>query len=45
MPLGKSVWYRVKRTGKTTGVRLAFRGKGTVVEAKKMTGLKPKGKR
>lgn len=37
----KGVRFRVRRTGKTTGVRLGFRG-NKVVEHKKLTGLKPK---
>lgn len=37
----KGVRFRVHRTGKTTGVRLGWKG-GKVVEHKKLTGLKPK---
>ena len=42
MPL-KGARYRIKRTGTTTGGRLAFKGKSKVVEAKKVR-LKPKGR-
>jgi len=35
MPLGKGVRYRVKQTSKGP-VRLAFKGPGTVVEAKNL---------
>ena len=35
MPLGKGVRYRVKQTSKGP-VRLAFKGKGKVVEAKNL---------
>ena len=36
MPLGKSVRYRVVRRGKKK-IRLAFKGKGTVIEAKNLS--------
>lgn len=35
MPLGKGVRFRIKRTGKTTGVRLGFKG-NKAVEHKKV---------
>ena len=40
MPVPKGGRVRVKRTGKTTGVRLTFNRAGKVVETKKLTGLK-----
>jgi len=36
MPLGKGVRFRVKTTKSGKKIRLAFRGKGTVVEAKNL---------
>ena len=36
MPLGKGVRYRVKTTKSGKKVRLAFKGKGNVVEAKNL---------
>lgn len=45
MPVPRGGRVRVKRTGKTTGVRLTFNRSGKVVETKRLTGLKPRGKR
>ena len=46
MPVPRGSRVRVKRTGKTTGIRLTFApGSNKVTEAKRLTGLKPKGKR
>jgi hypothetical protein len=45
MPVPKGGRVRVKRTGKTTGMRLTFNRSGKVVETKRLRGLKPRGKR
>ena len=45
MPIPKGGRVRVKRTGKSTGVRLTFNRAGKVVETKKLTGLKPRSRK